>query len=67
MRAGSRVAPKVGGKLAQPEYLAEGHGDLAGLQVEGNVLDRPGQYLVPDHIRRTQGRVAGERYFVIQA
>src|SRR5918995_267050 len=47
-------------ELAHPENLAEGHGDLTGLQLQGDALDGTGEYLVLDHVRRTEGRVAGE-------
>ena len=49
-----------GRELAHPEHIAEGHGDLARLQVEGHSIDGLGQDLVPDHGRRTQGGMAGE-------
>jgi hypothetical protein len=51
-------------ELAHPENLAEGHGDLTGLQLQGDTLDGTGEYLVLDHVRRTEGGVAGEGYLI---
>ena len=49
-------------ELAHPEDLAEGHGDVTGFQVQGHSLYWVVEYLVLDHVRRTQCRVAGERH-----
>src|SRR5215213_6411343 len=59
-----RSVGKSGWELAHPENLAEGHGDLTGLQLQGDTLDRTGEYLVLDHVRRTEGGVAGEGYLI---
>src|SRR5215207_1630316 len=47
-------------ELAHPEYLAEGYGNSARLQVQGDALDGFGQDLLPDNERRTEGRMARE-------
>src|SRR5215213_1041588 len=59
-----RSVGKSGWELAHPENLAEGHGDLTGLQLEGDTLDRTGEYLVLDHVRRTEGGMAGEGHLI---
>src|SRR5215212_4617778 len=53
-----------GWELAHPENLAEGHGDLTGLQLQGDTLDWTGEYLVLDHVRRTEGGMAGEGHLI---
>ena len=42
-----------GRELAHPETLAEAHGDLTGLQVQGDAPCGAGEDLVPDHVRGT--------------
>ena len=51
-------------ELAHPENFAEGDGDLTGLQLQGDTLDWAGEYLVLDHVRSTEGGVAGEGYLI---